>query len=223
MKTVICALLVSSSCLFSGYIMAVDDTPVAVDDELVQIIANYQKDINLLLKDEGPYASELGEQLLGLGLIYQLAGVHKNAIGAFKQAFLIQRVNSGLYSLEHTKVIELLLKSYQALGDWQNVNNAYSHLYWLYSRNLKIEDPRWLPVLKRLYAWHLRAEFLDTGENAMEHMEVAQTVYDHGHQIIKDLTNDRQLADCYLESSNANDDCNNKVARLVKAVPDGES
>ena len=57
---------------------------------------SYRQAITDLESAQGAYATQLPEQLLGLGLSLQNAGQHEEAVRVFKRGVHLARVNDGL-------------------------------------------------------------------------------------------------------------------------------
>ncbi|MFQ5661148.1 MAG: hypothetical protein ACE5GZ_12045 [Gammaproteobacteria bacterium] len=186
-------------CVSADEYPARPEQPESVNTEPSRSIADYRFSIRNLEIKYSPYDPRVGEQLLGLGLAYQLSGKHKEAVKALNDAFLISRLNTGLNSLKHIDILELLLKNYIALENTGKINEVLSHMYWIYRRNYEDNDPRWLPILKRLYFWHTENAYLTTRRAYFEHRDLAFEVYDHASRIIFELTGKNNLTDCFWD------------------------
>ena len=113
-------------------------------------VNRYQDRIRQLEAEHGVYDSAIAEALLGLGMAYKDMKNHSEAVDTFKRALQISRVNNGLQSLEQLPYLEFLIQENAALGNWEEVNNDYHYLFWLYKRNFGDNDPRLLPVIDRV-------------------------------------------------------------------------
>ena len=85
---------------------------------------------------------------MGLGLLYQKAGLHQEAVDTFKRAIHINRINEGLYNFSEIPILEQIIESHAALGEWQEVNDRYNFLFQVHNRHYGRTDPRVLPALK---------------------------------------------------------------------------
>lgn len=133
----------------------------------------------------GAYDAALSEQLLGLGSAYQAAGRHEEAAEALSRAAHIVRVNEGLYSPSDLPILERLIESYSALGEWDGVGTSYQQMFQIHRRNYGDGDERMLPALQRLSTWHLSAYLGDIGEDPINHLEAARNLYDSSLGILQ--------------------------------------
>ncbi len=145
---------------------------------------HYRQEIDRVEAEQGAYGSQLSEHLVGLGLNYQTQGEHDEAIEAFKRAMHVSRVNEGLYSLSQVPILERLIESHVARGQWSEANDRHHYLYWLHRRNFGTEDPRMLPVIDKLSAWHLNAYALDMGAGLFNHLISAHKLFNLAVDII---------------------------------------
>jgi len=141
--------------------------------------------VQSLEAEGGAYDAGLAEQLLGLGASYQAAGRHTEAAGALSRAAHIVRVNEGLYSTSDLPILERLIESYSALGEWDGVGSSYQQMFQIHRRNYGDNDVRMLPALQRLSAWHLSAYLADVGENPINHLEAARNLYESSLGILR--------------------------------------
>jgi tetratricopeptide (TPR) repeat protein len=141
--------------------------------------------VQSLEAEGGAYDAGLAEQLLGLGASYQAAGRHTEAAGALSRAAHIVRVNEGLYSISDLPILERLIESYSALGEWDGVGSSYQQMFQIHRRNYGDNDVRMLPALQRLSAWHLSAYLADVGENPINHLEAARNLYESSLGILR--------------------------------------
>lgn len=158
----------------------------------------------------GAYDAALSEQLLGLGAAYQAAGRHEEAAEALSRAAHIVRVNEGLYSTSDLPILERLIESYSALGEWDGVGTSYQQMFQIHRRNYGDSDERMLPALQRLSAWHLSAYLGDLGEDPINHLEAARNLYDSSVGILQaksggdprlpDALREKAIVDYYLAS-----------------------
>ncbi len=94
-------------------------------------IAAYQEVVNELERLEGPFAPDLVEQLLSLGRLLQQQERHEEAIARFERAEHISRVNNGLHNVQLFAIVESLVESHLALGDFAEVNDRQHYLEYL--------------------------------------------------------------------------------------------
>lgn len=150
----------------------------------------YQRQISKLESEEGVYGSALVEKLSSLGLAYQQANKHQEAIDVFKRAVHLNRVNDGLYTETQTPILYHQIDSHMALGQWKEVSDKYQYLYWLNSQNYGKNDPRMIPTLDRLSKWHLQAYTMSFGRDRKEvtqHLITAHTYFSRSISLIEQL------------------------------------
>lgn len=149
----------------------------------------------------GAYDAALSEQLLGLGAAYQAAGRHEEAAEALSRAAHIVRVNEGLYSTSDLPILERLIESYSALGEWDGVGTSYQQMFQIHRRNYGDTDERMLPALQRLSTWHLSAYLGNVGEDPINHLEAARNLYDSSLGILQTRTTDPRLPEALREKA----------------------
>ena len=163
-------------------------SPVTDDpktEALMQSVDRYQKSINELQKTQGAYGEGLAEQLVGLGLAYKNLGQYPPAMAAFNRSLLVTRVNLGLYTLEQIPILEQIIATNTAAGDWTALNQNHQYLYWVYLRNYGVDDPRLLPVIDRLGYWQLHAYTYDNQAEGNNHLDQANNLFHDAIAIIE--------------------------------------
>jgi tetratricopeptide (TPR) repeat protein len=120
-------------------------------------IREYEEQVHRLESQYDAYHAGLSEAKTGLALAYQQEGNHEEAISSLETALQISRVNYGLYHVNKIPLIEHLIVSYTATGNWQAVEDRYYTLMQLYSRNFDHNDVELLPGLAMLIKWHMFA------------------------------------------------------------------
>lgn len=141
----------------AGNVSAAADAQVSDTPELTRSIAEYEREIQARESEHGVYDPATGEYLLSVGLVYQNAGRHEEAVDAFTRAMQIKRVNEGLQSTGQLLILEQLIKSNIANADWEEVDRNYQQLLWIHKRNYDPGDPRLLPVVDTVGRWKLKA------------------------------------------------------------------
>jgi tetratricopeptide (TPR) repeat protein len=143
-----------------------------------------ERDLGALEATYGPYDHRVGEHLLGLGLAYKAEGNLTGAVEVLKRALQISRVNEGLHNLNQLSILDVLIDTNTALGDWQALNQNYQHLYWVSRRGYGADDPRLQPVAERIGLWHLQAYNLDSEKAAYGHLLDAAALFETAVRII---------------------------------------
>ncbi len=165
---------------------SVADTPASeIDPQIEQTIKLYASEVQHLESESGAYNNDLVEQLIGLGLAYSDAEKHAEALKVYQRALHINRVNHGLHSLEQIPILERVIEANTALNDYNQLNNNYSYMLWVYKRNFPENDLRMLPVLDRIAEWHLDAFNKTLMPESLGHLVVAANLYNESLEIIK--------------------------------------
>lgn len=135
---------------------------------------DYAKLIEGLELDGGTWAAGLVEQLDSLGELQAQSGNHALAVETYDRAIHINRINSGLNTLEQTPFLEKMIDSYIALGDWESADLYNEYLFYIQQKAYGSQDPRLIPVLERMADWHLRAFQVGYGEPLGLRLSTAQ-------------------------------------------------
>jgi hypothetical protein len=157
--------------------------------------------IDEIESEGGAFDQRLTETVLDLGSHLQEAGRHEDAIKEFRRGWHIARVNNGLYAPDQARFLDEIIESQTALSDWPGVADSYDSLLWLYRRNYSQRDTRWLPLLRRLRAWHLQGYRVDTGRTVNEHYYMQLAIYQQAVDIVAEQTGDRRMGLCYWHQS----------------------
>jgi tetratricopeptide (TPR) repeat protein len=120
----------------------------------IRLYSNTVADIEL---DGGAWDRDLVEELASLGRLQQQQGDHGGAIQTLDRAIHVNRINSGLYTLEQIPVVEQLISSHMALGNWEEADTYNNYLFHVQQKAYGLNDPRLIPVLDRLATWNVQA------------------------------------------------------------------
>ena len=120
-------------------------------------IRRYNSAVSDIELDGGAWDGGLVEELASLGRLQQQQGNHIGAIQTLDRAIHVNRINSGLYTLEQIPVVEQLIQSHMALGDWEEADIYNNYLYHVQQKAYGFDDPRLIPVLERLATWNIQA------------------------------------------------------------------
>lgn len=185
--------------------------PVAETPPPSPVAERHLEAVRAIEDEGGAYAPELPQHLLGLGLAYQQQGRHAEAVETLNRAAHVSRVNEGLYNAGDIPILEHLIESYAALGDWEQVDNRYQQVFQIHHHNYGERDVRVLSALQKLSSWHLRAYIDEMGGEPLNHLLTARNLFDSSVQIIQenygpadariaDTLRQRALVDYYLAS-----------------------
>ncbi|MCZ6526874.1 MAG: tetratricopeptide repeat protein [Gammaproteobacteria bacterium] len=150
-------------------------------------LVEYQALVSQLESEQGAYANQLGEALLGMGLIYRSQGNHQLALDAFKRALQISRINEGLHNLNQIKILELIIESNTAQQAWHDLGENYHYLYWVNRRNYADDDARLLPIIERIGLWHVDAYHLNIYGSSVGHLVKADDLFDKAIDIAANI------------------------------------
>lgn len=120
-------------------------------------IRQYNSTVTDIELDGGAWDGNLVEELASLGRLQQQQGNHIGAIETLDRAIHVNRINSGLYTLEQIPVVEQLIQSYMALGNWEQADIYNNYLFHVQQKAYGADDPRLIPVLDRLATWNIQA------------------------------------------------------------------
>lgn len=138
-----------------------------------QYIQQYLDQIDEQEKLHGAMDPQLGEQYLGLGLLYKNHGQYKKAIDVLNRSLQIKRVNNGIQNMDQVPILKALISANAAAKNWDELDRNYHLLLWVYQRNLKPGDPELLPVIDAVGNWKLFAY-----KNALLKESPIATLYD---------------------------------------------
>jgi tetratricopeptide (TPR) repeat protein len=125
----------------------------------------------------GAWDQSLVEQLSALGGLQQQQGDHQTAIETLSRAMHVNRINAGLHTLDQVPVVEQMIDSYMALGDWENVDLYQNYLYFVQHKAFGGNDPRLIPVLHDLGQWNIEAFGIGFGEPLGVRLSRAQLLF----------------------------------------------
>ena len=126
-------------------------------DQRSDSIREYNSTVTDIELDGGAWDGSLVEELASLGRLQQQQGNHIGAIETLDRAIHVNRINSGLYTLEQIPVVEQLIQSYMALGNWEQADIYHNYLFHVQQKAYGVDDPRLIPVLDRLATWNIQA------------------------------------------------------------------
>ena len=161
----------------------------------------YDQAISRIESQGGAYSYDLVPELIGLGMLERNAGEFSGSEKTFLRAFYIIRMHKGLYSPDQIPLVEMLIENNSATGKWKTVADEFDLLYWISRRSYGENDPRQLPVLKRLRQWHINAYNKDTGRTLGQHFKAARVLYNKALDILTACGEDRRIALCFWDES----------------------
>ncbi|MEX0963142.1 MAG: hypothetical protein WDZ52_03750 [Pseudohongiellaceae bacterium] len=133
-------------------------------EQRVDSIDQYNNSVSQIELNGGAWDGSLVEELAALGRLQQQQGDHLAAIDILNRAMHVNRINSGLYTLEQVAVVEQLIQSYVALGNWEQADLYNNYLYHVQHKAYGGDDPRLIPVLDRLATWNIQTFNIGYGD-----------------------------------------------------------
>lgn len=149
------------------------DAVPATSSKRDQYIQQYLDQIDETEKLHGAMDPQLGEQLLGLGLLYKNHNQYQKAVEVLNRSLQIKRVNDGIQSMDQVPILKALIETNAAAKNWDDLDRNYHLLLWVYQRNLDPGDPKLLPVIDAVGNWKLYAY-----RNALLSENQTTTLYD---------------------------------------------
>lgn len=157
------------------------EIPVAIDLEddpqfitRRNAITDYQATVEGIELNGGTWDRSLIEELSALAALQQQQGNHVEAIQLFDRAIHVNRIHSGLHTLEQIPTVENMIESHLALGDWDQADIYNDYLFFIQQRAYGPNDPRLIPVLDRLASWNIQAFNIGHGEALGLRLSTAQ-------------------------------------------------
>ena len=127
-------------------------------------IRQYNSAVADIERDGGAWDSGLAEELASLGRLQQQQGDHSAAIETLDRAIHVNRINSGLNNLEQVPLVERLIQSHMALGNWEQVDTYTNYLFHVQQKAYGFDDPRFIPAIERLATWNFQAFNIGYGD-----------------------------------------------------------
>ncbi len=127
---------------------------------------SYQFYITDLESRMGPYAPGLSEQLLGLGMVYQQQGLHLQAAEIFKRGVHIARINDGLNSPSQIPLLQRMIQSLVAAGDYEAADERQYYLFRVQAEVYGRQSPQMSLAMLERAEWERQAYNLSLGDTA---------------------------------------------------------
>ena len=158
-----------------------------LDPEFEQRAADIARLTESISNDEvidGAWDGRMVEQLGRLGNLHHQQGDHDAAIVTLAQALHIRRIETGLYTLDQIPLLEGMIDSYIAMGDWAQADAYQQYLFYIQQKTHGRESPQLIPALGRLADWHIRLSEIEKGGRLDVQLNAAQALYDSGASIV---------------------------------------
>lgn len=125
--------------------------------ESAQSIREYRDQIKKQESLYGAFDPQLGEQLLGLGLLFKNQGEYNEAGEALERSLHIKRVNEGVDNTSQLPILDALIDTNTAAGNWEKLDKNYELLLQVNQRNLESGDGSEITNIERVGEWKLAA------------------------------------------------------------------
>ncbi len=120
-------------------------------------LTEYRAAISNSIDAGNQYSQTLSEQYEALGILLYQEGSFEEAVEAFDKAIHIKKVNLGLFNLDQSRLVDYLIRTQIALGNFVSVDNHKHYLYYLHEKNLAEDDPRLLTAKLDWADWNIQA------------------------------------------------------------------
>ncbi len=120
-------------------------------------IQNRTEEINRLTGLQGAYGDSLIEAHSDLGRLQDNSGNHRAAAAAYRQAWHLSRVNTGLYSEEQLPHLSALIESLIEAQEWQEVHDLHKLSFLIASRVYPPDDLRYSVAAEFYSNWQWEA------------------------------------------------------------------
>ena len=146
-------------------------------EERMQNIQRFNEAIADSEIQSGAWDNSLVEQLSSLGSLQHRQGDFLAAIETHERAIHVQRINSGLHTIEQAPMVEQMIDSYVSMGNWTQVDVYQNYLFYIQQKFYGNNDPRLIPALGDLANWHIRAFELRQGESLAMRLSSSQMLF----------------------------------------------
>ncbi|WDE13205.1 tetratricopeptide repeat protein [Thalassomonas haliotis] len=147
-------------------------------------IEKYRAAVEEIESTEGMYSEQIAQKLINLGNIYQHYDKHDDAVQVYKRALHLSRISEGLYSLNQIPILEKMIKSYKKRKQWEQVNDKYYYMYWLYARNFDDMDINRLGMELQIANWHLEAYAMQLLPDPTQDLIYSYSLFDRAVNLI---------------------------------------
>ena len=160
-----------------------EEAQTSDEPNLDVILNHYVEAIEKKEGEDGPYSHDLPEMLYSLEKRLQSNNRFDEAIGIFRKAIYVNRINDGLYSLSQEATLRAIIESQKTQGKIEEVATGYSQLLQVYLKNYEENDPKLLVILDEFSNWALEAYSQTSGRNDSYHLETAFDLYSYAIRI----------------------------------------
>ncbi|MGI9294674.1 MAG: tetratricopeptide repeat protein, partial [Pseudomonadales bacterium] len=127
--------------------------------------------------EAGPYASQLTQPLMDLGLAYRSNGQAQEAIAFYKRAQHVLRINEGLDTPLQIPLLTLMIDGHLALGNYKEADRKQSVLYNLTLRIYQEQNPLRHIAAEQFADWQRSAYLAELGEKKFNRLLGIHNLY----------------------------------------------
>ena len=121
----------------------------------LQDIDSYEQALEELEFRGGAWSAQIAEELTTLGSLLHQQGDYEESIEIFDRAVHVNRVNHGLYSPEQIPLVEKMVESHVALGQWKEADEQQQYAFYVQNKAYGARDPRMIAVFQNLARWNV--------------------------------------------------------------------
>jgi tetratricopeptide (TPR) repeat protein len=132
--------------------------------------ARYQRQLERLEDEGGPYADALAEPLADLARLYRSSGDILQAQQAYRRALHVVRINEGLYSERQVPILRELFETYRMTGDMATLDARYDYFFRLYGSGQAPYTPVRMGAALEYLRWQREALRLGLDEQDTERL-----------------------------------------------------
>ncbi len=165
---------------------------------LEQQISSYVESIGDQESEEGPYSTQLVQDLFSAGNLSQQLGDHEQAMDFFQRAQSVIRINEGLETLSQIPIMEAMVASTYAQGKLREADDLQDALFSLKQGSYGERSVSMVPTMINFGQWHMDA-FLERSNILLnvDRMNVVRFMSDPGNYIHEYDPRDTPLMNLY--------------------------
>ena len=149
--------------------------------------ASFERQLELLEGEGGPYADTLAEPLADLARLHRRNGNLLQAQQAYQRALHVVRINEGLYSENQVPILRELFETYRMTGDMATLDARYEYFFRLYGSGRPPYTPVRLNAALEYLRWQREAVRLELDEQETRRMF---DMYSLNEQLLEDVAQD---------------------------------
>lgn len=133
--------------------------------ERLQDIGSYEQALEELEYEGGAWSQDVARELETLGGLLLQQGEYEQAVKVFDRAVHINRVNHGLFSPQQVPLVERVVESHVALGQWKQADEQQQYAFYVQTKAYGPNDPRMISVFEDMARWNLTSFYRGVDED----------------------------------------------------------